>query len=248
MMAVTPHAFSPASPAPIVITQDNVDLDGAGRFDFEPEPHAFNVDPPAGGDGLSFTVRLWFEATGKPVDCNIGQSLLPQAAQTGCSQLMNSARFEMSTGMVMPLRRGFVDVQFSFFRPDSAQGRIMYASAYPGYTNTVINYPADATPADQYLGKMDGNFTISILPDDYPTIAMRYDMESHSGVLLGISRDGQVRNCRPISAPGLQTAYLDNYTCTVFIQRGHFEFASDAKVYKGIRYLRKSMSWQIPKD
>ncbi|WP_157218585.1 hypothetical protein [Flavisphingomonas formosensis] len=242
------HAFVPATPAPITITPDIVDLDGAGRFDFEPDSRAFNVEPPAGGDGLSLTVRLWFDANGKPVSCDVGQSPLPDAAKTGCAQLMRSARFSLFPGMAMPLRRGFVDVEFSFFKnpPGAPAAKQMYAFAYPGYVNTTIDYPPIETPVDQLLKKEDGSFNVSIGIDDYPAIAMRYHLESHSAALLGISRDGQVKTCRPVSTKGLQTAFLDNQTCIYFLRRGHFDFSPGAPIYDGLRYLRKATFWVNP--
>jgi hypothetical protein len=239
--------FSPATLGPIIITPDNVELDGAGIFDFSPDAGAFNVDPPAGGDGISFTVRLWFDATGKPVDCDVGQSRLKQAARTACEQLMDSARFRLVAGMDMPLRRGFLDVRFSFFKDPlgGPMGRQMFANAYPGYTNITIIYPPDETRAEQQIHQGDGKFVISIF-EDYPSIALRYRLESQSAVLLGISRDGTIKSCRPISASGLRTAFLDNYTCRILMRRGHFEFTSGAPTYEGLRYLTKSVRWKMP--
>lgn len=239
---------SPADPVPITITPDNVELDGSGGFDFKPDIGAFNVDPPAGGDGLSFTVRLWFDPTGKPIACDADQPSLPEAAQTGCAQLMRSATFRLWPGMVAPLRRGFVDVQFSFFKdpPGGPAGREMFAQPRLGYRNVPIAYPLDEMLAADRLHGTDGNFSISIGADDYPAIAMRYGLESVSAMQLGISRDGAVKNCRPIDAVGLRTAFLDNYTCALFMRRGRFAFLPDAPKYDGLRYFNMKMRWKIP--
>lgn len=242
-------AFAPATPAPIVITPDNVDLDGAGTFDFTPDAKAFEVDPPAGGDGLSLVVRLWLDAMGRPVACDTGESPLPAAAQVGCAQLMRSARFHLVPGMALPLRRGFADVMFEFFKdvPSAPPGRHMFAFVVPGYTNTVVVYPPDETPADQLIHYSDGTLQGAVNPDDYPPRALRYGFESRSGVLLGISRDGRVQNCRPIigSLP-TRTAYLDNYTCELALKRWHFNFLPNAPAYDGLRYFRARVSWLMP--
>ncbi|MEG3151847.1 hypothetical protein U1769_18300 [Sphingomonas sp. ZT3P38] len=240
----------PVGPAPITITPDNVDLDGAGTFTFEPDRRAFNVDPPVGGDGLSLTVRLWFNPAGEPVACDVGETPLVQAAQTGCGQLMESATFRTLPGMVTPLQRGFVDVEFSFFKgaPGGAANREMFVFAVPGYRNVPILYPPDQASAADQLHKADGIFSIPVQADDYPSIAIRLGLESASAVQLGISRDGSVKSCRPISTSGLRTAYLDNYSCMLFLRRGHFEFSSDAPSYEGLRYLNQTMHWRMPED
>ena len=201
---------------------------------------------------LSLVVRLWFDAKGQPVSCDIGQSSLPQAAQTGCAQAMRSARFSLFPGMALPFRRGFVDVDFSFFKgvPHDYPGRQVYAMPIPGYANTTIAYPADEVPADQFLKPADGAFRAAVSFDSYPAIAARYGFESHSKVLLGISRDGGVQSCRPVTGSSLpnRTAYLDNYTCAIFVRRGHFEFLASAPAYAGLRYWRQEIRWMQMKD
>ena len=245
--AFQPSLLNAETPAPISITSDNVELDGAGSFDFEPDPSAFTVDPPLGGDGLSFKVRLWLDSAGKPISCDIGETPLPVATRTGCAQLMRSAQFRLTQGMTAPLRRGFVDVRLSFFK-DAPRGpdRQIFANPYPAYNNVALAYPPDETrPADR-LRQADGSIIMTIDPDDYPPIAIRYGLESQSAVLLGISRDGAIKSCRPVSSAGLRTAFLDNYTCALFLQRGHFQFTSDAPSYEGLRYLAKIMRWKMP--
>lgn len=244
--------FLPVSPAPIIITPDNVDLDGAGRFEFEPNPKAFNANPPAGGDGIKIAVRLWFDPSGKPISCDIGQSDIPNVAQTGCAQLMNSAKFHLFPGFALPLRRGFVDVQFSFFKdpPNGPVGEVMFAKPYPGYINTEIRYPVIDTPADHMLTSGDGAFTVTggITNRDFPTIAIRYGMESRSVALLGIDREGKVRSCRPAELGSqANTAFLDNYTCQVFLKRGRFRFHPSAPNFSGLRYDIQVLSWKMPR-
>jgi hypothetical protein len=244
--------FLPVSPAPIIITPDNVDLNGAGRFEFEPDAAAFQANPPAGGDGVTVSVRLWLDPSGKPVSCDIGQSAIPKVAQTGCTQLLNSAKFHLFPGFALPMRRGFVDIQFSFFKdpPGGPVGEVMFANPYPGYINTEIRYPVNDTPADQMLTSGDGAFTLAggITNMDYPSIAIRYGMESRSLTLLGIDRAGKVRSCRPAETPSpANTAFLDNYTCQVFLKRGRFQFHPTAPAFSGLRYRIQSLSWKMTK-
>lgn len=242
------HPFLPVSPALITITPENIDLAGAGSLEFNPDPKAFHANPPTGGDGITIAVRLWVDPDGKPISCDIGQSDQPQVAQTGCSQLLRTAKFQLFPGFAMPLRRGFVDVQFSFFK-DPPNGETVFAHAYPGYINTEIRYPPDDTPPDRVLASTDGSFTLpgGITNMDYPSIAMRYGMESRSLMLLGVDRGGKVRSCRPVGTPSsANTAFLDNYTCQLLIERGHFEFYPSAPNYDGLRYRVQALSWKMP--
>ncbi len=240
-----PIAFGPASPSPIVITQDNVDLSGAGTFSFKPSPNAFTLDPPSRSI-VSLVVRLWLDANGRQISCETGKSPLRQAAQTGCAQLMHMAKFRMAPGMALPFRRGFVDVVFYFTKnlPKRPPGLYMGAMAVPGYANTAIIYPPDTTPPDRMLRKSDGALKVTVTADDYPPIANDYHLQSHSSVVLGISRDGKVQSCRPVTGPvPTRTAFLDNYTCTFLPKHAHFEFPRGAPAYAGLHYWRQSMRW-----
>ncbi len=239
-------AFSPASPAPITITPENADLFGEGRLAFTPDRQAFAVEPPAEGEKLSATVRLWFDASGKPVSCDVGQSLLPQAANTGCAQLLRSARFRLSPD-IAPFQRGFVDVAFIF--RGGASGLQLTVEECPGYANTDIVYPSDDIPADQHLHEADGSFAAHMTSSDYPELALRYNLKSLSTVLLGIDRLGRVLSCRSLSnGSGPNTAFLDNYSCRILPKRGEFEFAPSAPTYAGLRYLVKHIHWVVASD
>lgn len=232
----------------VIITPENVEMDGAGTFEFEPDQSAFAVHPPAGSKGLSLTVRLWFNAIGKPVSCEPKSSSLKIAASIGCVQLMASARFHLMPGMSMPLNRGFIDVVFHFFKDTSGRTseRKLFAQPQPAYTNILLYYPLDATPDDQKLNFLDGSLSIIITAEDYPAIAMRYGLESHSAALLGISRDGSVKSCRPVNGAGTRTAFLDNYSCALFLRRGRFQFLPNAPNYEGQRYITKLLRWALP--
>ena len=239
-------AFSPESQAPITITPENVDLFGEGRLDFAPDWQAFAVDPPAEGVKLSATVRLWLDTSGKPVSCDIGQSPLPQAATTGCAQLLRSARVHLRPD-VAPFHRGFVDVAFVF--QGSVAGLQRSIEPCPGYANTQIVYPPDEIPADQHLHVADGTFAVQMKSSDYPNLALKYDLKSRSKVLLGIDRLGRVMSCRPLSnGSGPNSVFLDNYSCRILPKRGEFELAPSAPTYTGLRYLVRNIYWIVPSD
>ena len=234
--------LSSITPAPVTITTENVELNGAGTFAFQPDMSALQVDLPADGAGVSFSARVWFDPTGQPIDCDPGTTTSVDAARSGCAQLMRFSRFKLRQGMDLPYRRGFVDVQFSFYA-----GGEMFATPRPAYKNVVITYPlgpsnvAMLTPADGRLG-------IVVRPDDYPPIAMRYGLESSSLVLLGVDRSGSVKTCRPVGDSEMRTAYLDNYTCGLMLKRGKFAFAEGAGVFEGTKYITRKLVWVMPRQ
>lgn len=162
---------------------------------------------------------------------------------------MASAKFQIMPDFALPLHRGFLDMQFSFFkdRPEQTKATRVFAFPFAGYINTQIVYP----PVDALVGHMltplDGAFRVAVATEDYPSIAIRYGWESHSLVLLGIDRTGTLRSCRPITGgPALRTSFLDSYTCVLFMRRGRFEFLPSAPEFDGLRYIRQSMNWKMP--
>jgi len=240
--ALLQAAAAPA--ASVTVTPDNVELLGAGTFTFQADAAGFTLDPGALAGNDFATARVSFDAAGKPVDCEERPSPQPLAARVACAQLMKSARFALYRGMTLPMRRGFVDVGFLFV---SAESRVI-ASPVPAYRNVAITYPADATPAGAFLTGRDGSFSIQIAADDYPAQALRNELESASVMLLGIDRAGVVQTCRPLtSGSGRGTALLDNHSCALFLRRGHFTFAPDAPTYQGLRYVRKTIGWKLPR-
>lgn len=240
-------SFERALAASVVITADNVELNGAGTFDFTPDPAAFPEGIERGASPLM--IRLWLDATGKLIECETGEKRTGPLAEIACAQLMKSATFRLHPGFALPLRRGFIDVSFSVFKDQSAGDgeRRIFATPRPAYANAPITYPVDETPAADRLTQADGSFAIAITSDDYPSMALRHGLESESAMLLGIGRDGAVRSCRPLPAQGLRSAMLDNYTCRLFTDRGRFNFAADAARYEGLHYLTRKMRWQLPK-
>ena len=253
LLLVAMMAAGAASPsAAVEITASNVELLGAGDLRFDADERQFAVTVPAGRRAASFVDRVWFDASGRPVGCDLpeGDTTPPdliEAARTGCAQLMRSARFETMPGFDLPFRRGFVDVLFSFAaKPPGASGRAMVDLPVPAYGNVVLDYPAPATPAGRTIGPADGRLLLPLQADDYPPSAIRYGLESVATVLLGVDRSGAVRTCRPVGSGAMRSAYLDNHTCKAMLERASFAFAGDAPAYRGVKYLTKTLRWKLP--
>jgi len=233
-----------ARPA-ITVTGDTVELTGAGTLAFTADVTAYLLNPSALNGNAFATARLWLDAGGKPVDCQERASPQPTAAHIACEQLLKSARFTLYPGMAMPVRRGFVDVGLTFM---AAEHRIATLEK-PAYTNGTIAYPEDTSPVDARLAATDGRLSASVTVEDYPPLALRNGLESASVVLLGIDRTGQPQTCRPLNNGGaIATAYLDNYTCRLLLRRAHFTFTAGAGGYSGVRYVRQSLRWTLPRN
>ena len=236
------------SAASITITPDNVELYGAGSFQFRPDGSAFEIDSSIGESGVSLSVLLWFDPLGHAVSCDTGSNLSSKLADAACAQLMRSATFQIFPGMSMPLHRGFINVEFSFYnQPKHGSSNIsVYALPSSRYSNVLINYPPDETKVPDRLSLEDGHFTTAVQADDYPPDAIRNKLESLSVVRLGFDRSGHARSCRPVGDGGGETAFLDNYTCALFMKRAKFEFAPGYPQYEGLRYLTRRARWKIP--
>ncbi len=243
-------AFVLATPAPVVVTPDTVDLGGAGELEFEqPDENDFHIAVPPGGDAVELVVRLWFNPAGKPLSCDIGLATPAAEARTACALLLESAQFHLSPEFSLRLRRGFVDVRFSFGYDASDQITTVHAAAIPGYRNVAIHYPVLEIP-DTALFRHDmlrpGPF---ISPDDYPLAAMLDDADSQTEVLIGIASNGNVRTCVPYGqSDAIRTAWLDNLTCQLALRRLHYAIAPAFAQYQGLKYYRQSVRWLVPKD
>lgn len=229
--------------APVVITPDNLELNGAGRFRFEPDQTAFREKVPDDG----FVDRVWFDPSGRAVACDVVRTTSPEAARLGCVQLLRGARFERVAGYDMPFRRGFVDVRFSQGgkrqrTPDTP----VVALPTPAYADVAITYPAAPVPDTALLGPGDGQFMADVRPDDYPPAAMRAGLSARSTVLLGVEGDGTVKSCRPVGSVARGAALLDNRTCVVMLRSARFAFANGAPRGADPYYYRMSMVWKLP--
>lgn len=238
----------PDSWAEVTITEENVELAGAGTLKFDPDINAFPADFLVPGGDNSLTVRQWFDASGKPLSCEAEGREQPHAAQTACKQLMASATFERTPGIASPMRKGFMDIQFVFLAqsPTSSELADIHAVPIPTYRNMVILYPPDVALGAAKLEPGEGEFSIAIQGDHYPARAMRDMLESVSTIQLGVTRDGIISSCRPITGSGLRTAFLDNHSCALFLRLGKFTFHPEAPQYEGARYLNRRMVWRLP--
>jgi len=127
--------------------------------------------------------------------------------------------------------------------PSSARGEVLPV-VVPGYRNVNIRYASDQTPVSERLSSKDGQIILPISQEDYPSMAIRLSLSGRVAVLLGVSADGKVANCRPLTSSG--SAFLDNSTCALMVQRGHFRFSSATLPYSGLRYIKSATTWSLP--
>lgn len=78
----------------------------------------------------------------------------------------------------------------------------------------------------------------------YPSRALRSEMEGVTLLQLGIGANGRVATCRPIQTSG--HLILDTASCRQIVRYGRFTFAEGADEYEGLKYLRVPLNWTIP--
>lgn len=244
------YPFVPATPAPVTITPDTVDLDNAGTFVWDFDEDRYPVTLAEGTDQAGFGVRLWFDPAGKPLACDTGAAAMRDLAARACADLVQSASFRLAPGFALPFRKGFIDVAFAFYLDKSGKPWVHgTASHAPGYVNTRIIYPEPAIAPERMLTKADGAPDLRGIADlfDYPGMTIVYQANSLSRVLVGYDRGGRARECRPVTAAAApNTASLDNLTCVLLAQRGRYVFAPDAPRYDGVKYTVQSVHWVVP--
>lgn len=77
----------------------------------------------------------------------------------------------------------------------------------------------------------------------YPTPAARYEMEGKVVVWLGIDRQGNPKNCRPVYSQ--DGAWLATATCAELIRTSKFKFSDNAPRYEGLRYRGVPVVWTL---
>lgn len=85
---------------------------------------------------------------------------------------------------------------------------------------------------------------IWINPDDYPPVALRYNMAGISGVRLFIDPHGKVSYCQIIAGSGFEV--LDKAACERLIEHGRFQPARDAKGRAVADVWVSRVVWKIP--
>jgi hypothetical protein len=103
--------------------------------------------------------------------------------------------------------------------------------------------PFDERPP---IGTGNGSLESKVSENDYPSLALREEIEGKVKILVGFRRDGEPASCRPIGSSG--TAYLDNMTCKVAMRRLHFAFSGRISDFSGLRYETKDFRWVIPEE
>ena len=116
-----------------------------------------------------------------------------------------------------------------------------HADEVPGYSHAMIVYPADDTSAERRLDQDDGHLRTGFTIDMYPPLSLRWNLTGRVGVLLGITRYGDVSTCRPLTSSG--AAALDNATCDLYVRRAKFQFDREMPTYDGLKYATSSVTW-----
>lgn len=78
----------------------------------------------------------------------------------------------------------------------------------------------------------------------YPSRAIRMDLDGRTDVIIGINRNGRVASCRPVKTSG--HVYLDNDTCLQLARYGRFDVAEGEGDYEGLKYQAISIKWVVP--
>jgi hypothetical protein len=95
----------------IEITQDNVDLTGAGKVKFPIVWSKLNIDWSklniVQGLAKTIKIKIWFDGSGRAVQCDPVDPV-DDISNPLCSQAIPLARFNFIPGFSLPLRRGFV--------------------------------------------------------------------------------------------------------------------------------------------
>jgi len=85
-----------------------------------------------------------------------------------------------------------------------------------------------------------------ITTDDYPSAALRQNMQGVVVVSAMIGADGKVRSCVVTQSSGSQL--LDDTTCRLYIRRAHFTPARDADGNPIASQRSDRFRWQIPNE
>lgn len=99
---------------------------------------------------------------------------------------------------------------------------------------------------NEVLSKDDGRVNSSISSNDYPSRALREEIDGGVELIVGYSRSGSAISCQPVSSTN--TAYLANVSCRSVIIHTSFEFNRNAPSFDGLRYRLIPLRWFIPYD
>lgn len=85
-----------------------------------------------------------------------------------------------------------------------------------------------------------------ITTDDYPTAAIRQNVQGVVGISVTIGTDGRVRSCLATQSSGSQL--LDDATCRLYAKRARFTPARDADGNPTTAQRTDRYRWQIPNE
>lgn len=91
-----------------------------------------------------------------------------------------------------------------------------------------------------------GNFQNLFSTDDYPSDALRNNVEGTVRYILNVAPDGSIAACTVASSSG--SAELDAVTCDLLSKRARFEPARDENGQPVDSTYSGQMTWRIPKD
>lgn len=92
--------------------------------------------------------------------------------------------------------------------------------------------------------KPSGNLTNWVRESDYPTVAIRQELEGLTRVKLEVNTAGRVTDCVVTASSGHEV--LDNAACAKLIERGRFNPATDTSGQAAAGTFNTSVRWQLP--
>ena len=103
----------------------------------------------------------------------------------------------------------------------------------------VASLPPGATPATLLEGPANW-----ITSDDYPAEALRNDWQGMVAIMWTIDARGEVSECHVVQSSG--HSVLDEASCDLIRQRGHYRPARDAKGQPIPSQDRRRIIWRLP--
>jgi TonB family protein len=103
--------------------------------------------------------------------------------------------------------------------------------------------PREAGPRTAMPRGSPGNWAST---NDYPTVALRHELEGTTSFRLIVNHHGRVTHCEITQSSGWQV--LDDETCRTVIRRARFSPALDAKGNAVEGSYSQRVRWALPKD
>jgi len=110
-----------------------------------------------------------------------------------------------------------------------------------------VEFPTPPKPEPRFTAKgpkARGNAANWVRESDYPTVAIRQELEGLTRVKLEVSTAGRVTDCVVTASSGHEV--LDNAACAKLIERGRFNPATDTSGQTAAGTYNTSVRWQLP--